>query len=285
MPNSYEKRLMRVLEYIHANPAGDLSLDTLADVAAMSRFHWHRVFLAMTGETCAQATRRIRLYRGAGWLVQTGDPVAEVARRCGYPSAQSFTRAFGEMFGMSPGRFRKRGDLTSPFLQIRKGKYPMFPVEIITDPSRRLAAMSHQGSYFELGNTFQKVASVFAARNLWPHAQGMMAVYYDDPSAVAPDKLKSHAGVIVGHDFEVPENLEEVLLEGGQMAVMHFKGPYAGLQAAYEYLYGKWLPESGEELRDAPVYESYLNSPADTAPDELLTDIYVPLKALEALGC
>lgn len=44
MPNSYEKRLIRVLEYIHANPAGDLSLDALADVAAMSRFHWHRVF-------------------------------------------------------------------------------------------------------------------------------------------------------------------------------------------------------------------------------------------------
>ncbi len=46
MLNSYEKRLMRVLEYIHANPAGDLSLDTLADVA----------------------------------------------KRCGYPAAQSFTR-------------------------------------------------------------------------------------------------------------------------------------------------------------------------------------------------
>ena len=48
--NSYEKRLLRVISYIHDNPAGDLSLDTLADVAAMSRFHWHRVFSAMMGE-------------------------------------------------------------------------------------------------------------------------------------------------------------------------------------------------------------------------------------------
>ncbi len=134
MAGSYEKRLMRVLEYIHANPAGDLSLDRLADVAAMSRFHWHRVFHAMTGETCAQATRRIRLHRAACWLVQTGDPVAEVAKKSGYPSAQSFTRAFGEVFGMSPGKFRKRGDMTSPFLQLRKGEYPVFPVEIITAP-------------------------------------------------------------------------------------------------------------------------------------------------------
>ena len=101
MPNLYEKRMLRVLAYIHANPAGDLSLDTLADVAAMSRFHWHRVFQAMTGETCAQATRRIRLHRAACWLVQTDDTIAQVAKRCGYPSAQSFTRAFSEAFGTS----------------------------------------------------------------------------------------------------------------------------------------------------------------------------------------
>jgi AraC family transcriptional regulator len=277
MSNSYEKRLMRVLEYIHANPAGDLSLDTLADVAAMSRFHWHRVFHAMTGETCAQATRRIRLHRAACWLVQTDDAVAVVAKRCGYPSAQSFTRAFGEVFGMSPGRFRKRGDLTSPFLQIRKGEYPVFPVEIITAPSRRLAAIAHKGPYPEIGAAFQQVASVFASRNLWPQAQGMVGIYYDDPSSIALEELRSHAGVLVDQSFEMPENLEDVKTPDGRMAVMHYKGPYAGLKAAYDYLFGEWLPKSGEEMREAPSFEVYLNDPMDTAPDELLTDIHVPI--------
>lgn len=85
MAGQYEDRMLRVLEHIHANPAGDLSLDALADVAAMSRFHWHRVFHVMTGETCAQAVRRIRLYRAAEWLTGTDLPVAEIARRVGYP--------------------------------------------------------------------------------------------------------------------------------------------------------------------------------------------------------
>ncbi len=277
MVGSYEKRLMRVLEYIHANPAGDLSLDKLADVAAMSRFHWHRVFHAMTGETCAQATRRIRLHRAACWLVQTDDPVAEVAKRSGYPSAQSFTRAFGEVFGMSPGKFRKRGDLTSPFLQIRKGEYPVFPVEIKTEPPRRLAAMAHKGPYPDIGGAFQKVCSVFSARNLWPQAQGMLGIYYDDPTTVAPKDLNSHAGVIVDSDFDMPENLQDVPVPDGRMAVMHYKGPYAGLNAAYEYMYGEWLPNSGEEFRDAPSFEVYLNDPMQVSPDELLTDICVPL--------
>ena len=58
MPTTYEDRLRRVIDYIYDHAGEDLSLDTLADVAAMSRFHWHRVFRAMTGETCAKAVRR-----------------------------------------------------------------------------------------------------------------------------------------------------------------------------------------------------------------------------------
>jgi len=106
----------------------------------------------------------------------------------------------------------------------------------------------------------------------------MLGIYYDDPTTVAAQDLNSHAGVIVGDDFEMPENLQDVQVPDGRMAVMHYKGPYAGLNAAYEYLYGEWLPNSGEEFRDAPSFEVYLNDPMDTAPDDLLTDICVPLK-------
>lgn len=279
MPISYEKRLMRVQDYIHANPAGDLSLDVLADVAAMSRFHWHRVFQAMTGETCAQATRRLRLYRAACWLVENDDPVAEVAKRCGYRSVQSFGRAFQASFGMPPVQFRTRGDLKSPYLQIKKGEYPMFPVEILNAPPRHIAAKSHIGPYPEIDGAFQHLATVFTARNLWSEARGMLAICYDDPDVVAPENLRSHAGIIVGSDFELPEGLEPVEVPCGKMAVMHYKGPYAGLKAAYDYLYCDWLNEAGEELRDAPCFEVYMNSPMDTAPDDLLTDICVPLKA------
>ncbi len=278
MQNSYEKRLIRVMEYIHDNPAGDLSLDRLAEVAAMSRFHWHRVFHAMTGETCAQATRRIRLHRASCWLLESDAPVAEIAARCGYPSAQSFTRAFGEEFGMSPGRFRKRGDLRPPYSPFRKGTFPMFDVEIITAPPRRIAALAHTGPYSEIGATFQKLVSIFAARGLWEHVRAMLAITYDDPAAVAPEALRSHAGFVVDQDFEMPEVLEDIAVPDGRVAVMHYKGPYAGLTAAYESLYRDWLPASGEEPRDAPCFEVYLNNPADTAPDDLLTDICVPIR-------
>ena len=139
---------MRVLRYIHGNPAGDLSLDRLADVAAMSRFHWHRVFHAMTGETCAQAVRRLRLYRAAHyWLMHKDWPVAEVAAQAGYPNVNSFTRAFRDGFGVSPNVFRKEGCLSNAQLDATKGGFRLFDVEINETPRRRLAALSHKGPY------------------------------------------------------------------------------------------------------------------------------------------
>ncbi|WP_430450351.1 AraC family transcriptional regulator [Rhodophyticola sp.] len=277
MATSYEDRLLRVLAYIHDNPAGDLSLDELADVAAMSRFHWHRVFRAMTGETCAQAVRRVRLHRAAVWLVQTDRPLRRIAADVGYPSLSSFSRAFVASHGLTPGAFRTRGELMPPLLTAEKGGYPVYPIDIADHPARRLAAIAHRGPYVMIGKAFESLGAVFSSRNLWPHAGGMVGVYYDDPDAVAADDLRSLAGVVVDDAAPVAAPLEEVKLPAGRYAVMHYKGPYSGLAAAYKHMYGVWLPRSGEELGDHPPIEVYLNNPQDTAPEDLLTDVCVPL--------
>lgn len=275
---TYEDRLLRVLDHIHDNPAGDLSLDALADVAAMSRFHWHRVFHAMTGETAAQAVRRIRLHRAAVWLVQTDLPLEEIAARAGYGSPRSLARAFALQFGCSPAAFRKNGEMLALRLRTEKGETPVFPVEITEEPPRRIAAVAHTGPYAEIGAAFEKLSAIISARGLWPAVRGGVAVCYDDPAAVEPRALRSHAGFVLDEAAAMPAGLDEVRIAPGPAAVLRFKGPYAGLEAAYGYLYGTWLPASGREPADAPVYEVYLNGPADVPPEELLTDIVVPLK-------
>ena len=50
------------------------------------------------------------------------------------------------------------------------------------------------------------------------------------------------------------------------------------MKSAYLWLFGKWLPQSCEEVREGPVFEEYLNNPRETAPTELLTEIYMPLE-------
>ena len=273
----YQDRIFRVIDHIYANPAADLSLDELADMAAMSRFHWHRVFRAVTGETLAEAVRRIRMGRAAYWLISTDWPMGKVGGACGYPNLQSFTRAFADLHGLTPAAYRKRGALIPSVAPSAKGEHPMLPVTIRNLPARRIAAMPHKGAYHTIGQSFEKAGAVFATRNLGAHIQGMVGVFLDDPSATPEPELRSLAGVIVAPDIAVPAPLQDVVVAGGRHAVMTYRGPYAGLTAAYDFLYCTWLPGSGQEVGAHPVFEHYLNSPADTPPEELLTEVCLPL--------
>lgn len=278
MASDYEKRLVRVMDHIHDNLDGDLSLDTLADVAALSRFHFHRVFHAMTGETVAQATRRLRLYRASVLLVTGDAPLGAVAGRCGYPNQASFSRAFREAFGLAPGAYRDRGIPAPPVRINAKGEFEMYDVEIRDEPARVVAGMDHRGDYMLVGEVFERCAATLAGRGLMGQAEHMVGLYFDDPSAVATDDLRSFAGFAVAADMEVAEPLRQKQLDAGRHAVLRHVGPYPGLSKAYAYLFGEWLPKSGEEPGNAPPFERYLNTPAETAPDELVTEISVLLK-------
>jgi AraC family transcriptional regulator len=116
------------------------------------------------------------------------------------------------------------------------------------------------------------------ARNLFPFAQGMVAVYHDAPGSRPDAELRSHAAVIITDGFPPGiDGLEYFDLPGGRHAIMRHTGPYATLGPAWEWLYGGWLPQSGEEPRDLPPLEYYVNDPRNTPPDQLRTDIRLPL--------
>ena len=93
----------------------------------------------------------------------------------------------------------------------------------------------------KIAKGIEKLGAILGGRGLWGKGGGMVGVYYDDPNAVALKDLRSHAGAILPGGEALPEGLEEVRLPEGRYACLRFKGPYAGLQSAYDYLFGPWL--------------------------------------------
>jgi AraC family transcriptional regulator len=273
-----ERRILRVTDYIFDHPAGDLSLTALADVAAMSPHHWHRVFHAMTGETLASAVRRIRLQRASQILVQENCPIAEVARRVGYPNTASFSRAFTARFGLAPREFRQRGVGGSGNPRFRAPAQLTHSVEIRDLPAVRLAAVAHKGDYNRIDRAFETVLSLFAGRGLMPAVRGVIGVFYDDPSAKPFRELTSHAAFVVDASVPVEPPLEDLRLPGGRHAVMTVVGPFSGLAEAWDQMFGAWLPASGEEPADTPAHIAYLSDAATTPPAELVNEIRLPLK-------
>lgn len=280
MSHSPHHRLARVYAAIHANPGVEHSLDALADVAAFSRFHFHRVFRSVTGETVADAVRRVRLHRASIDLVQTQDAIAGIGRRYGYGDAAAFSRAFKAAYGKSPAVFRSDGlEIAARADPLgEQGDPTLFDVTIETFEARRFVGLEHIGPYATIGEAFDRLWNTLATQGLMPVIRGAAAVYLDDPSSVAPEALHSLAGGYVEDGLPLPDGFVERAQPAGRYAVLHFTGPYSGLEAAYQWLYGTWLTQSGAQPAEAPCWEIYDNSPMDTAPNDLKTRILLPLQ-------
>lgn len=276
---SYEKRLNRVLSYIYENLDEELSLDTLADIACMSRYHWHRVFKAMTGETLAGVVRRLRLNRAANALVQETASVRSIAEQVGFKNLASFSRAFKKAHGVSPNEFREQGLETANLLTLNEGSKNMYAVSVKDIEGFKAAGACHIDPYQQIGKAFRNLGGLLMANSLMPHVGILFAIYHDAPGSKPSFEFRSHVAVSTKEEFPVDlDALDYFDVCGGKYAVLEHKGPYATLKAAYEWLYGTWLPQSGEEPRDMPPLEVYVNDPRVTLPQDIRTDIRLPLK-------
>ena len=273
----YENRLQRVSAYIYDHLDEELDMARLAEIACMSSYHRHRIYRAVYGETLAATVKRLRLHRAAGDIVRTDLDISEIAKRSGYPNLQSFNRIFKSVYGMPPARYRKEGS-HAVFQPPVPGKATaMFDVTLKTIEPIDLIGVPHRGHYMQIGKAFETLFGTLHARGLAKPEMRMIGVYFDDPDIVPAEELRSIACVAGGADIPAETPLERRRIEGGEYAVLRHKGPYADMHKAYQWLYGEWLPVSGRQLRDALMFEDYLNNPRDTPPTELLTDIYMPL--------
>jgi AraC-like DNA-binding protein len=103
---TYRQRILRVQLFIQEHLDEELSLERLARVAHFSPYHFHRIFRALVGEGVNEHVRRLRLESAAVDLKNTGRTVLEIALDAGYGTHEAFTRAFRQMFGVSPSQYR-----------------------------------------------------------------------------------------------------------------------------------------------------------------------------------
>jgi AraC family transcriptional regulator len=144
-----------------------------------------------------------------------------------------------------------------------------------------ILSVDHVGPYMQISKAFDSLFGWLAKHNLLAGQMRMIGIYYDDPAVVEENALRSKAGVLLPHPVQLSVTVSPPVsvthVRGGEYAVLRHKGPYSDMPAAYEWLYGAWLAQSGREAADAPALEEYLNSPMETAPSDLLTEICLPL--------
>jgi AraC family transcriptional regulator len=290
----YRERILRVLVHIQNHLDEALPLEELARVAHFSPFHFHRVFRGMVGESLKEHIRRLRLERAAQHLKYGGPSILGIALEAGYETHEAFTRAFSAAFGVSPSRFRSMkcglpprsaasgvhfvtGGETIDFHPSRTEDPPM-DVRVETFPARRVAFMRHVGPYREVGATWGKLMAWAGPRGLVGPGTLALGVAHDDPDVTPSDKLRYDVCLTVGDSFLPEGEVGVQQVGGGEYAITTHRGPYETVAQTIARLCGEWLPASGREPRSAPVLGILRNFPPDARPEDLLTDIYLPLE-------
>jgi AraC family transcriptional regulator len=275
----YEPRMQRVIAHVHDHLDTPLDLNALAELACLSPHHWHRIYHAMYGETLAHTVKRLRLHRAAGQLACSAMPVAEVARAAAYPSVPSFNRTFKSVYGLPPARFRAEGQHRDFELQPKAPHTPTFEVAVVHTEPLAVLAVEHRGSYMAIGRAFDLLFTRLVAAGLARPGMRMLSVFFDDPDLVAESTLRAHAAVTGFAEPTADCGLLRTTLPAATVAMLTHTGPYSSMQAAYRWLFGDWLVNSGFVPASGPVVEEYLNSPRDTAPQNLRTLIQLPLQS------
>lgn len=102
------RRIRQVMDYLDAHLEDDsMTLDTLADVACLSRFHFERLYATKVQETPMATVRRLRLQRASQVLRQVNPPsITQLAVQAGYGSVAAFSRAYCRAYGHAPSQAR-----------------------------------------------------------------------------------------------------------------------------------------------------------------------------------
>jgi len=290
----YKERLSRVLVEIQQRLDEPMCLEELASLACLSPHHFHHVFTGMLGESLASHIRRLRLECAASRLKLSQMQVVQIAFETGYDTHEAFSRAFRDNFGCSPTQFRKR-NRDSVQLQTASGVHYNNPARLRDFRAARLgdktmkvtikhlepmrvAFMRHIGPYNEVGKTWEEFTMFLGKEGSLGGDAQFIGICHDDPAVTPSDKIRYDACVTVDKSFRAEGEIGLQTIPGDDYAVMTHFGPYEKLGESYAKLLGQWLPRSGRNLRSSPCFDLYLNSPENTEPEDLITDLYAPLE-------
>lgn len=102
-------------------------------------------------------------------------------------------------------------------------------------------------------------------------------LYYDDPDEVGHEACQSDLCIATRKSPPETNRIKLTTIEGGLFVAFRYKGSYEHLPLLYETIYRDWVIPNNYRLRNRPLMEKYLNYSAGIKPENLITEIYLPV--------
>jgi AraC family transcriptional regulator len=251
----------KALWFIESHLADALTLDEIAGVAGVSRFHMVRAFAAATGFSVMRYVRARRLSEAARALASGAPDILALALDADYGSHEAFTRAFRDHFGVTPEAVR-----ASTCLDHIKLQEPILMDSTLTDNLQTprfetsqplLVAGLGERYNWESGAAIPGQWQRFhqAVANI-PGRVGQVAygVCCNGDDAGNFDYI---AGVEVSDFSDLPREFSRVRIPEQKYAVFAHRDHISTVRRTINTIWNHWLPAPGLKAADAPNFERY----------------------------
>ena len=281
----YRERINRVIKAIIKDPNGDWTTESLAELAGISAFHFHRIFRALTGETMFAFLQRRKLLRSLELINEGRFTLTEIALECGFDSGSSLSRAFRKHFNCTPTEYRKRQPaLLLPPPRPQSSRRNRIQAEVRKIQTRNAIIVERKGLVDQNFNqaaaaAFRVLTGEIKRASAWSFIRERIGICPDEAGMVPDDEARYQAGFF--YEGALPtlnDEVRRVTIPGGRWLMTVHQGLYDTLWQSWNRIYRDWLPTSGFVARDATPFEIYLNNLKTVPPAELKTEIWIPIE-------
>jgi len=261
-------RMNRLVTHLHGSLDDAVTLESMASIACLSKYHFCRMFQSYFGQTPIQYVWRVRLERAARMLTLSTDPITSVALDAGFASSQSFSQAIRGRFGRSPREIKRLG--LAGFQRQTGDPFPIAPfseafisksIAVETVPAQRVAYIRYFGPYLRQSG---RIPKAFADLAEWASRIGLPAG--DLPRiGLCPDNRRFTPTALCMYDacIPVPQDIEEddvvsiQTIPAGRYAKLTVTCSSQELLSCWEWLTCGWRVSQDEGMELRWSYELY----------------------------
>ncbi|MEM0986242.1 MAG: GyrI-like domain-containing protein [Pseudomonadota bacterium] len=257
------------------------SLDEIATASGLSKFHFHRLFRLVTGETCSDALTRIRLARAANLLKDPAVTVTDAAFSAGYGSSQSFAKALKRVLDQSASSLRASDDRLAAAVETlavpEQASATAMRIEIAAFDPFDVITIRTDGTYPALNVVY---GALFEAAGDPGLVDAILGTPFGDIGSA--EDLRFDCALKLAADADaLPEGVSRTRIDGGAFLLARHVGSYDGLPDTLDQLYLAALAAEDIRIGAAPALFHYLDDPETTAEADLRTDLYLPVRAVD----
>ena len=272
------------LDYIEANLDKEIDYAAVSRAACCSPYHFQRIFTAVTDVTLSEYIRRRRLTQAALELQNTNSKVIDIAVKYGYQSGDAFTRAFGNLHGITPSKAREKGVSLKAYPRITftlsiKGVIAM-NYRIEEKKAFRVVGVREQFSAV-VEESFVELPKMWARCNAEGTTEAVCKMIEGELNGCLGicaefDGDKFYYWIAAPTSKACPPNMFEMEIPASTWAIFDVTGAMPkAIQDVNRRIYSEWLPTSGYDHAKTPDFELYPGG--DLSSPNYKSEIWIPV--------